>query len=116
VGKESALTESSDYEKQLDEAIATLQAKLDALAMRRHKLEQTGILNTINKISDNDVVRKWKPMTEHIRGYKNNEELVIKVSRNLEIMMIIFATQKNIPTQSAQSIVMPLIARCVEYA
>jgi len=105
----------SDYEKQLDETIATLQAKLDDLAMRRHKQEQNGILNSINKISDDDVVRKWKPMTQHIRGYKNNDELILKVSRNLEIMNIILGKQV-IPNKSVQSIIMPLIARCVEYA
>lgn len=106
----------NDYEKQLDETIANLQAKLDDVAMRRHKLEQSGILNFINKMKDEDVVRKWNPMTGHIRGYKNNDELVLKVSRNLEIMNIIFDLQENIPTRSAKSIVMPMIARCVEYA
>lgn len=102
----------NDYEKQLDETIANLQAKLDDVAMRRHKLERSGVLNFINKMKDEDVVRKWKPMTDHIRI----EEMKLKVSRNLEIMNIIFDCQENIPTRSAKSIVMPMIARCDEYA
>ncbi len=115
MGKESALTEITDYEKQLDETIAKLQNILDDVAMRRHKLETSGIVNVINGIKDYDVIRKWKPMTDHIRGCQDNSILVLKVSRNLEIMDIILDTQ-DIPNKSVKSIIMPLIARCIEYA
>ena len=115
MGEGYALTDISDYEKQLDETIAKLQNTLDDVAMRRHKLETSGIVSVINGIKDYDVIRKWKPMTDHIRGYQDNSVLVLKVSRNLEIMNIILDTQ-DIPNKSVKSIIMPLIARYVEYA